>query len=391
MDYSPLAAPESVQLKPDKIAELNRIVDAQIAEGLSPGMQVVIARHGQPVVDRAVGLARRAPPVPVDPHTLFFSWSVAKPIAALAAHLLVERGQIGLDDPIARAWPGFGKHGKDRVTVRHVLTHRAGFPGDARGQDPGGVADWDAVIRGVEELPLEWEPGTAVQYHALTFGWVLGELVRRVDGRPIEVFARDEFFIPLGMRDSYLKLTEAELARTVELTSPDDFADGVTASALFNIPAMRCVVVPAASMNTTARDLGRFYQMLLNGGELDGVRVLQAETVACARASSCLPDECERDNGLPAHRAHGFELGGYAGCIWGKSRPTTFGHNGFGSNASWADPETGLVCVILNNGVLPEQKNDERLRQICETLWAALSEEPGEPAADAAVAALAAG
>ena len=370
MDFEKLAAPESVGMDAAKIAELNEIARTQVAEGLTPGIQVVVVRYGAPVVDQAIGLARRDPPTPVTPQTLFYSWSVAKPVTAMTIHLLVERGQLRLDDPIVNIWPEFGQHGKASVTVRHMLTHRGGFPTTPEALDWTKLEDWETAVRAMEDAKLEWEPGTAVEYHELNFGWVLGEVVRRVDGRQIEIFGRDEFFEPLRMCDSFLKITAAELPRTVELIAPNDFDLGAHAANFFNMPFLRQSVIPAGGLHTTARDVARFYQMLLNGGELERVRVVKPETVAQALTPSFQPGDRERNTNRLSHRAHGFDLGGYPECAWGgtKSSSTTFGHNGFATNAAWADPERELVCVILNNGMQPDETNHGRLQQICQVV-----------------------
>ena len=373
MKFVQVVQPEKVGMDSGKIAELIRIIELQVAEGLSPGMQVVITRHGQPVLDKAHGLLRLHPATLVLRHTLFYSWSVAKPITAMSIHLLAERGKLNLDDPIVKFWPAFGQNGKERVTIRHVLGHRGGFPTTPDSVNRANLEDWNSVVRVMEELPLEWEPGTAIEYHSLNFGWVLGEVVRRVDGRPIEIFARDEFFQPLGMCDSYLKITDSELARAADLVAPDDYEEGVKSSKLFNLPSTRRAVIPAAGMHTTARDLARFYQMMLNDGELEGVRVLQAGTIVQACTPSFTPGERERKSNKLAHRGHGLNLGGYADCVWGgeKTRLTTFGHNGYATNVSFADKESGVVCIILNNGLQPENKNNQRLRQLCDKVWEA--------------------
>ncbi|MCA1552949.1 MAG: beta-lactamase family protein [Chloroflexi bacterium] len=368
MNFDRLASPESVGMNAGAVHELNRLVEQQIAEYLSPGVQVVVARHGQPVVDVALGVARRDPLTPVTYDTLFYSWSVAKPITALAVHLLIERGQLSLDDAIVKYWREFGKHGKDRVLVRHVLSHRAGFPISPESFPYYDFHDWDAAVRGMEDAELKFEPGSAVQYHALTFGWTLGELVRRVDGRRIEAFVRDEFFVPLRMCNTYLKLPDSLLARTVELVAAADYEDGVKGALLFNLPPLRTAVIPAAGLHTTARDMARFYQMLLNGGELDGARVLSAESIVRARTPSNLPNEVERDSGSPSHRSYGFDLAHHGARMWGDERvsATTFGHNGWATNATWADPERGVLCIILNNGMQNDIVNFERLRALSE-------------------------
>jgi CubicO group peptidase (beta-lactamase class C family) len=368
VDFTNLAAPQTAGMDPALIAEVQRTVRAQVAEGLTPGTQVVVARHGKVVVDLALGIARLDPQTAVTAETLFYSWSVAKPITAMAIHLLIERGALGLDDRITKVWPEFGKHGKEVVTVRHVLAHRGGFPLTPPSLPWHQYANWEAAVHAMEDAPLAWQPGSAIQYHALNFGWTLGEVVRRVDGRPIEQFAREEFFVPLGMDHSYLRLPADKLERTADLTAPESFADASRAIRAWNLPLIRQAVIPAAGLHTTARDMARFYQMMLNAGELDGKRVLKADSIERARTPSYKPGERDLEWNQPAHFGHGLHLGGHADSIWGGTRSTerTFGHDGWATNASWADLDRGVLCVILNNGMLPDAENNARLRAVCD-------------------------
>ncbi|MEP7199206.1 MAG: serine hydrolase domain-containing protein [Chloroflexota bacterium] len=373
MNFSDIASPQSVGMNADTLTDIQRIVTAQVADGLTLGTQLVVARHGQVVLDLALGTARREPATPVTHGTLFYSWSVVKPLTALCVYHLIECGQLALDDPLVKVWPEFGAHGKDGVTVRHVLSHRAGFPITPPTLKWYQYAEWETVMRALEETELTFAPGSAAQYHALTFGWALGEVVRRVDGRAIDAFMRDEIFAPLQMRDSYLKLPEAELGRAVELVAPESFNDGYQATRAWNLPLMRQAVIPAAGLHSTARDLARFYQAMLNGGELDGARVCAAESITQARAPSYTAGERERESNVPAHFGHGFHLGGYAESSWGGARSTarTFGHNGWATNAGWADPDLDVLCVFLNNGMLPDEANHQRLRAVCDLVWEA--------------------
>jgi CubicO group peptidase (beta-lactamase class C family) len=368
MDFAHLTAPQSAGMDPTLIAEIQRTVRTQVADGLTPGTQVVVARHGQVVVDLALGTARLASQTDVTPDTLFYSWSVAKPITAMAVHLLIERRKLCLDDPIAKVWPEFGKHGKERVSVRHVLAHRGGFPLTPPSLQWQQYADWDAAVHAMEDAPLAWQPGSAIQYHPLNFGWTLGEVVRRVDGRPIDQFAREEFFVPLGMDHSYLRLPSDKLEQTAELTAPESFVEAARAISAWNLPLFRQAVIPAAGLHTTARDMARFYQMMLNGGEWDGKRVLKPESIAQARKPSYTAGERDLEWNQPAHFGHGLHLGGYDESIWGGTRSTerTFGHNGWATNVSWADLDRDVLCIILNNGMLPDVENEARLRAVCD-------------------------
>jgi CubicO group peptidase (beta-lactamase class C family) len=146
-------------------------------------------------------------------------FSTTKGITATCIHLLAERGQVEYDAPVARYWPAFGGSGKEAVTLRDALTHRAGVPQMPDGLTPGDLGDWDRICAGIAaEAPL-WEPGTQTGYHAYTFGWILGEVLRRVDGRPIARFVQEEICAPLGIRDLYVGIPDEAEARVAPLIS----------------------------------------------------------------------------------------------------------------------------------------------------------------------------
>jgi CubicO group peptidase (beta-lactamase class C family) len=143
-----------------------------------------------------------------EPDSLFFLFSAGKPLVALGVHLLAERGQLSLDDPVAAHWPNFGRRGKQRITIRHVLQHRGGLP-VARGMPINALrmTDWTASVRAIERATVAYPPGEVSAYHILTFGFILGEVVQRVTGRPVRDFLRDELLVPLGLdRDIYVGL-----------------------------------------------------------------------------------------------------------------------------------------------------------------------------------------
>ena len=167
-------------------SRIQAFLDEQVATGPEVGLQVAAYHRGELVVDAWSGVADVATGRPIEGDTVFVTFSVSKGVTATIVHLLAERGQLDYDAPIARVWPAFAKHGKERITIRQALTHSAGLahlPLDLR---PDEVIDWDRMCAIMEEATPAWEPGTKTGYHALTFGWILGEFVRRVDGRPIE-------------------------------------------------------------------------------------------------------------------------------------------------------------------------------------------------------------
>jgi CubicO group peptidase (beta-lactamase class C family) len=333
----------------------------QIDEGLHPGASLAVYRHGRLVLELFGGLARlpahrtgspagQASGQPVTPETLFVLFSSTKPLSAVCLHILLERGRLGLDDPVARHWPEFARNGKAAVTIRHVLTHSGGFPQNPPQLVPRKWGDWNAIVQAMEEIELIWEPGQDTGYHPLNFGWVVGELVRRIDGRPISRFLLEEVTGPLGMGDTYLGLPPELEGRVARLYAMDNEVDP-QAVAAFNRPDVHQAVVPAGGGISTARDLARFYAMLAAGGTLDGVRILSPESVERAIAVQV---EVRRDRslGIPMRWALGFHLGGNRVDLFGyDTSPRAFGHGGHGSSVGWADPDLGLAVAIITNGL----------------------------------------
>jgi CubicO group peptidase (beta-lactamase class C family) len=200
-------------------------VDGLIASGAERGMQVAVYRHGERVADAVAGVADPATGRPVTPDTPFYCYSMGKGATATVAHVLVERGLFGYDTRIAELWPEFGARGKERATVRHALTHTVGVPGLPPGTTPEDVCDWEkmcAVIAGAEPW---WEPGTRTAYHAWTFGYIVGEIVRRATGEPISRVLREEVAAPLGIADElYFGVPAPELGRLARLEDVDGMA-----------------------------------------------------------------------------------------------------------------------------------------------------------------------
>jgi CubicO group peptidase (beta-lactamase class C family) len=286
--------------------------------------------------------------------TLFFAFSVTKPVTALAVHLLAARGALDLDRPIAEYWPGYEVHGKGAITARHVLTHRAGVPSSLPhvALDMVTMADAAGSVRRAEQARPRWPAGERVAYHVVTFGFILGELVRRVDGRPIDQFLADEILGPLGL-DAYLRLPPGEDRRTLQLRA---LAGNVLTPAYCNRPATRHAVIPAASLHVTARSLAEFYRVLLRGGkDAGGHQVVPAAAVAGLLQLSC---DGEVDVTLRQRQryAQGIQLGGLPGVNRGlgtRSDPQAFGHNGSSVCNAWADPTRDLVWVHLTNTCPP--------------------------------------
>lgn len=362
----PEVDPRSVEMDPDALARVVAIFEAQHAEGLHPGAQLCVFRHGRCVLDRHIGVARRETGEPVTAETLFLVFSASKPFGAMCIHKLAEAGELSLDDPVARYWPEFAANGKQAATIAHVLTHRVGIPLGPRWFTPDLWGDYAAGARAMEERVPRWPVGEEVGYHPLNWGWMVRELVRRVSGRKIGQYLREEFLQPLGIREAFLGLP-AEYDQRVahhHALMPEAGADSAEAVVpgieLWNRPEVYRCEAPAANLIATARALARFYVMLLNGGELEGVRVLQPETIRRATSEAVFANP-DKTLGVPVRWAYGFHLGGGAGNPFGSlSSPSTFGHSGHGSTVAWGDPQRGAAYAYLTNGVRDRASNTHR-------------------------------
>jgi CubicO group peptidase (beta-lactamase class C family) len=286
------------------------------------------------------------------PDSLFILFSAGKPLVALGVHLLAERGRLGLDDPVATYWPEFGQRGKHGITIRQVLQHRGGLP-VARGMplDALVMTDWAASVHAIEQAAPAYPPGEVPAYHILTFGFILGEVVQRVTGRPVRDFLRDELLAPLGLEaDMCLGLPAGWWDRHVPALGRGP-AELVT-QLVINRRTTRQAVIPAASVSATAAGLAGLYQALLDGGR----GVLRPQTIAAATRPSS-DGTVDRYLKLPIRWSEGFQLGGErpgGARVGGGHAPMgslasrhTFGHNGSYVCLGWADPDRRIAMAYL--------------------------------------------
>lgn len=323
----------------DGLAEAVRLVAARGARA-----QLCVLRHGRVVLDRTFGCA---------PDALFWIFSVSKPYVALLVHQLAERGRLDLDDPVAAHWPEFAGGGKAEVTIRHVLTHRAGLPtaGSLLG-DAVAMTDWQLFVRRIERAQPLWPPGSVAAYSPLTFGFVLGELVNRVAGRPVAQQLRTGVLDPLGLADTHLGLPDRLWSRHVPVRLGG--RAGAVAQIALNQRAARRAVVPAAGVSTTARDVALLYRHLLAATRGEAREVLSDRAMADALTPAVADDERDHLSGLPIRWGAGFQLGGprsgpFPGPMGARSSRRTFGHNGSNTCIAWADPDRDLVYAYLTN------------------------------------------
>ena len=353
-----------------------RAFDGQIERGLHFGAQICVWRGGEVVLSRWAGYADRSGRRPVARSTPFLIYSATKALTAACVHRLADRGRLDLDAPVAEYWPAFAAKGKGGVTVAHVLLHQAGIPAEATPPEllswlfPGGGAR-----RAVSRRPVH-APGERTIYHAFTGGFVLGEVIRRISGLEAAAYLHREFLEPLGMRDSYPGLPRREAHRASGVYTADPEQAG--AALVFSNPLYRRIYLPAASLNTTAWDLARFYRMLCAGGEFEGTRYLSE--AALARAAAPRYDGPDGDTGRRIRWALGFGLGGYSPFpdkdirhMGRGGTERTFGHSGQGGCAfGWADPPSGLAFAFTCNRFQNLLGAHERFQELADACWEAI-------------------
>jgi CubicO group peptidase (beta-lactamase class C family) len=343
-------------------------IDQAITDGREIGVQVAAYHRGELVIDAWGGLADETSGRAVDGDTLFNVFSVTKAVAATAIHMLAERGHIEYDAPVARYWPEYGKHRKERTTVRHVLTHRACVPQMPAGVTAEKMCDWDWMTAAIADLAPLAEPGSKTLYLSMTFGWILGELLRRTDPRHRSLgrFVAEEIAAPLGIADLWIGLPAEHEARVAKLTDamtpvpaeylpPLFLASMPEAVALvppvFERAEVRRAEVAGVGGIFTARSEARFWAMLANGGELDGVRLLSQARVAelnTPRERSDEPDPVMFGIPLPIS-VGGYWLGGPYPPVAAARSPRALCHPGQGGSIGWADPDHKLAVAICHN------------------------------------------
>ena len=357
------------------------------------GAAVAVYFRGELVVDLWGG--RRTEDEPWQRDTLAMCFSTTKGVASTALHLLADRGQIEYDAPVAAYWPRFAQGGKEHITVRHVLTHSAGLHRMRTLVDGAHrMLDWEYMVAALELAEPAYEPGSRHGYHALTYGWLVGELVRRVSGRPIAQFVNEELARPLDLDGLYIGCPPEQRGRVAPLApmaaslgrrlglQPGAVMGGPVGRlpALLGLPVnprrfvnallprgiedvlwgaeVMDAEVPAVNGFFTARSLAKLYAMLAHGGEAGGLRLLSPETVKrIAVVHSRGPD-------LVLVLPMGWRLGYHSAFTTRGTVRGAFGHFGFGGSGGWADPRRDLALAMVCNRGTGTPIGDLRLAEL---------------------------
>jgi CubicO group peptidase (beta-lactamase class C family) len=360
-------------------------------EGGEVGAAVAVTLDGRPVVDLWGGFADAARTRPWQRDTIVNVYSTTKGVTAICAHRLVEAGKLDLDAPVARYWPEFAQAGKQRLPVRYLLSHQAGLPAIRKILPQDALYDWNAMCEALAAETPWWEPGTKHGYHALTYGFLVGELIRRIDGRSVGGYFRDELALPLGL-DFWIGLPGREHVRCADMIPAPPGADGAedvleqfskNASELVrltfnnppgrrghvNSPEWREAEIPAGNGHGDARSLARLYGALACGGELDGVHVLSKAAIDRARTEQAFgKDEVL---GFPMRFGLGFMLRHDLMPLGPNA--SAFGHAGAGGSIAFADPEARIGFAYAMNQMQGGTTGDPRGFRLIGALYRSLA------------------
>ena len=357
------------------------------------GAAVAVYFRGELVVDLWGG--RRTEDEPWQRDTLAMCFSTTKGATSAALHLLADRAEIDYDTPVAAYWPQFAQGGKEGVTVRHVLTHSAGLHRMRTLVDSAHrMLDWEYMVAALERAEPAYEPGSRHGYHALTYGWLVGELVRRVSGRPIARFVDEELTGPLGLDGMYVGCPPEHRSRVAPLApmaaplgrrlglqpgavmggpvgripgllrlpvSPRRFVNALLPRGIEDVlwgPEVMDAEIPAANGFFTARSLAKLYAMLAGGGQVGGVRLLSPQTVAA------IGEVHSRGPDLVLVLPMGWRLGYHSAFTTRGTVPGAFGHFGFGGSGGWADPRRDLALAMVCNRGAGTPIGDLRLAEL---------------------------
>jgi CubicO group peptidase (beta-lactamase class C family) len=364
--------PAEVGMTHEGVARIWGAAERLYRSGVHPAITLCVRRHGEVVLDRAIGHASGngpadrpdTPKVPATPDTPFVIFSASKAITATVAHLLDERGLIHVDDRVAEYIPEYAVHGKGSITIEHVLSHRAGVPNLPREAiDLERMTDREFLLTLLCDARPRSRPGKLLSYHAVSGGFIIGEIVWRVTGKDIRAVLAEEILEPLGFRWGNYGVAEEDVplvgrsyatgapvmppVSTILLRALGAPVDAITE--MSNDPRFLTGIIPAANVVTTADELSRFFELLRAGGELDGTRVMEARTIRRATVERAYR-EIDLTLGAPLRHSSGFMLGAAALSLFGPDTESAFGHLGFTNVLGWADPERALSVGLITSG-----------------------------------------
>jgi CubicO group peptidase (beta-lactamase class C family) len=340
--------------------------------GVHPALQLCVRRNGHVVLDRAIGHARgNGPHDPPDAErvlatheTPFCVYSTSKAMTAMVVHKLHERGLLSIEDRVADHIPGYGVHGKEEITIAQVLAHRAGvarIPREVMALD--NLSNRDLLVEALSGVKPASKPGRLLAYHAVSGGFILGEVVQRVTGKTIRDVLAEEILDPLGFRwmNYGVRPEDVDAVAPAYMTGPrllPPLSSIVTRALgqplesvieVSNDPRFLTGIVPSANVVTNSNELSRFFEIFRRGGELDGVRVMEVDTIRRALTQQSHL-EIDFSLGFPTRFGYGLMLGAQVLSLYGRDTQHAFGHLGLINIMGWADPERAISAALITSG-----------------------------------------
>ncbi|MDX1634334.1 MAG: serine hydrolase domain-containing protein [Marinobacter sp.] len=364
--------PEAAGVSTASVDAIWRSAQGLYRTGTHPGMQLSVRHRGEQILHRAIGHASGngphdsadTPRVAMTTETPVCYFSASKAVTALLMHMLVEQGLISLMDPVAYYCPEFAQSGKRTINIHQILSHRGGIPAIPKGTPIDVLWDQDEIWRLLcEAEPVEVD-GTKFAYHAITGGYVLQRVLEKVTGDTIEAFLDRHIRKPMGMRWFTYGISRdrvSDLATNYATGPTPRFpvswvinralgGDIHTVEQVINDPRFQEAVIPAGNLCGTAEEMGRFYQMMLNGGVWNGRRICEPLTVhrAIQQYGSL---QIDRTLMIPMRFSAGLMLGGNPVGLWGQHSRYAFGHIGLINKLCWADAGRDISVSLLNTGL----------------------------------------
>jgi CubicO group peptidase (beta-lactamase class C family) len=370
--------------------------EQNFADGLEVGAAFAAYHRGEQVVDLWGGIADQRTERPWVEDTIIGVFSTTKGATAICAHRLAQEGRLDVDAPVAHYWPEFGDAGKQDIPVRYLLSHRAGLPWVDEQLTLEQALTWEPMIHALEHQKPLWEPGTQHGYHAITYGYLVGEVIRRITGRSVGTYFREEIAQPLGL-DFWIGLPESEEPRVAMLVGglldgiesadvdeearaaidamigPDSVmgkalsGGGAFAGNVWNRRDVHAAEVPAAAGISDARSIARMYAACV--GEIDGIRVLTPEQVKLASKQ-----ETEGPNTVLMNLDLQFGLGFIVpSTLVQLGGASSFGHFGAGGSVGWADPDAEFGFGYVMNRMDIGLAGDARSKVLVDACYDAVS------------------
>jgi len=363
--------PESVGMSFKQRNAIWKATETLYKTGASPAITLCVRRKGQIVLNRAIGYARgngpqdtsQTPKVLATPDTRICLFSASKVVTAMMIHLLDEMGEIDLLDPISNYIPEYGVNGKKDATIYHLLAHRGGIPSLPKGTDPQLLFNPEAALDLLYKAKPIAPSGHRVAYHALTAGYVLGEIIQRVTGKNAREFLAEKISIPMempsfnfGLAPEYRDKVALNYSTGIKpILLMDTFLRNILGGSMedaeyyTNDPKFMDTICPAGNIFATAEESSRFFQMLLDGGRYKDKQIFSPKTIRRATIEVSRP-EMDAKLILPMRYAMGPMLGAKPVGLYGFNTPNAFGHLGYTSIFCWADPDRDIAVSLLTSG-----------------------------------------